>query len=340
MLGMGLGLTFDDFQRIAAAPWQVLLGFVLQYTIMPCLAFIISKALALPLDLTIGLCLVGCSPGGTASNVITYLAKADVALSVAMTTVSTMGAVIMTPALTQLLLGTLVPVDALALVLSTVQVVLLPVVLGAALNQAFPKQVAGLTSLYSLTAVVLIALICGSAVATSASSILGAGFKMLSAVVLLHAGGFGLGYLFCKFLKCPPATCRTTSIEVGMQNSSLAMLMCVKHFSGFVLAPAVCAISACTHSVLGSMLAAYWRWMLDRDGGGSSSSISSSSSRGGRRPVVSWDAPLEERVADRRTWIAAYREDGIGAGGVVGSDAPLEERVADRKAWIAAWRRW
>lgn len=326
MLGMGLGLTFQDFQRVLSSPARVFMGFVLQYTIMPFLAFAVSKAFCLPVDLTIGLCLVGCCPGGTASNVVTYLARADVALSVAMTTVSTLGAVVMTPALTQLLLGTLVPVDSIALLLSTVQVVLLPVIAGTALNQAFPEQVSRTAPLAALSAVILIALICGSVMAQSATSVLSAGHRLLGAVVTLHAGGFALGYLCSKALRCPEAVAKTAAIEVGMQNSALGALLSTKHFAGHPLAAAVCAISACTHSVIGSLLAAFWRY---RKGG------DPLIDRGVPPPPGAFsEAPLEERLADRKSWIAAYRSRSSGAS----SEASLEARIVDRRAWIAAYK--
>ena len=265
MLGMGLTLTFADFARVLATPRRIFAGFALQYTVMPALAFGVSRLLALPLDFAVGLCIVGACPGGTASNVVTYLANADVPLSVAMTTASTLGAVVATPLLTQLLLGTLVPVDALALLVSTVQVVLLPVLLGAALNQTFPKQVERLAPISALSAVLLIAFICGSVIASNAAAVAAAGPKLLLAVALLHSGGFALGYTLSKVLGMPEKVARTNSIEVGMQNSALGALLATAHFPANPLAAVPCAISACTHSVMGSLLAAFWRSQPTRD---------------------------------------------------------------------------
>lgn len=259
MLGMGLTLTFADFKRVLAAPKNILLGVCLQYSVMPSLAFIISRALALPLDLTIGLCIVGACPGGSASNIVTYLAKADVPLSVAMTTASTLGAVVMTPLLTSLLLGTLVQVDALGLLLSTVQVVLLPVALGTVLNQAFPKTVERLTPLSTLSAVLLIAVICGRVVAQNSGSFVTLDPKVLLGVFLLHAGGFVLGYALSKLVRMEEKAARTNSIEVGMQNSALGAMLATQHFGAMhPLAAVPCAISAVMHSCMGSLLAAYW----------------------------------------------------------------------------------
>lgn len=259
MLGMGLTLTFDDFRRVLSAPRRIFAGFSLQYTVMPLMAYLVSRMANLPLDFVIGLCIVGSCPGGTASNVVTYLANADVPLSVAMTTASTLGAVVATPLLTQALLGTLIPVDALALLVSTLQVVLLPVVLGAAINSAFPRQVEKLAPISALTAVVLIAVICGATIAQNSAAVLQAGPRLLAAVGVLHLGGFTLGYFMSKALKFPETAARTNSIEVGMQNSALGAVLATAHFPAHPLAAVPCAISACMHSVIGSLLAAYWR---------------------------------------------------------------------------------
>ncbi|PRW60740.1 putative sodium metabolite cotransporter chloroplastic [Chlorella sorokiniana] len=259
MLGMGLTLTFNDFREVLATPGRIFAGFALQYTIMPLMAFAVSRLMGLPLAFTIGLCIVGSCPGGTASNVVTYLARADVTLSVAMTTASTLGAVVATPMLTQLLLGTLVPVDAKALLVSTLQVVLLPVLVGAAINTFFHKQVEVLAPFSALSAVVLIALICGSVVAQNAAAVVQAGPKLLAAIFLLHAGGFFFGYALSRAVGIPERAARTNSIEVGMQNSALGAVLASVHFPAHPLAAVPCAISACMHSVMGSLLAAVWR---------------------------------------------------------------------------------
>lgn len=260
MLGMGLTLTFDDFKRVLSAPQQIMTGVVLQYTVMPSLAFIISRVAQLPLDLTIGLCIVGACPGGTASNIVTYLAKADVPLSVAMTTASTVGAVVMTPLLTSLLLGTLVQVDALGLLASTLQVVLFPVLLGCALNQSFPRMVSRITPFSTLSAVLLVAFICGRVMADNSVSVMSAGVRLILGIFALHAGGFFLGYTVSKYgLGIPEKAARTNSIEVGMQNSALGAMLASQHFGQMhPMAAVPCAISACLHSTLGSILAWYF----------------------------------------------------------------------------------
>ena len=293
MLGMGLTLTFKDFTRVLSNPKQIFTGVVLQYTVMPSLAFLISRAVGLPLDLTIGLCIVGACPGGTASNIVTYLAKADVPLSVTMTTASTMGAVVMTPFLTNLLLGTLVPVDALGLLFSTLQVVLLPVIIGCALNQAFPRFVAKISPLSALTAVFLVAFICGRVMAENSTAVLSAGFPLLFSVFALHSGGFLLGYMASKLLGGPESVARTNSIEVGMQNSALGALLATQHFPANPLAAVPCAISACMHSTLGSLLAAFWSSRIPDD-------ITEKEEE--RRANSIW-----RRKAEVRSWIYRWR---------------------------------
>lgn len=258
MLGMGLTLTFKDFQRALSNPKQILTGVTLQYTVMPTLAFIISRIAQLPIDMTIGLCVVGACPGGTASNIVTYLAKADVPLSVTMTTASTLGAVIMTPFLTSILLGTLVPVNAAGLLMSTLQIVLIPVLVGCALNQSFPRTMAKMAPFSAFGAVILIAVLCGRIMADNSASLLSAGWSLLCSVFALHAGGFLLGYLVSKAVGVKESAARTNSIEVGMQNSALGALLATQHFPMNPCAAVPCAISACTHSMLGSMLAAIW----------------------------------------------------------------------------------
>lgn len=292
-------------------PGRIFIGFALQYTIMPITAFLISRLVGLPLDFAIGLCIVGACPGGTASNVVTYLAKADTALSVAMTTASTLGAVVATPVLTKLLLGTLVPVNAVALLLSTLQVVLLPVVTGAAINQAFPSQVAKVAPLSALSAVLLIAFICGSVIAQNAAAVLNAGPRLLAAVAMLHAGGFFFGYAASKALGVPEKAARTNSIEVGMQNSALGAMLAMKHFAANPLAAVPCAISACTHSVMGSLLAAFWRGQpLDgevlKPESGAVTAAPEPDEATRRAQVQSWIAAWRERTGAGSTeWVTA-----------------------------------
>ena len=197
----------------------ILAGVCLQYSIMPMLGYAMSKLAGLSPEHTAGIVLVSCCPGGVASNVVCYLAGADVPLSVALTSVSTILAVAMTPTLTSLLLGTSVAVDALGLFNSTLRVVLIPVLVGSLLSQKAPKVVAVLSAVAPAVSVIAVVFINASVVAQSASSILATGGKLVLACFLLHSGGFALGYAVSRLgLKIDEKTSRTMSVEVGMQN--------------------------------------------------------------------------------------------------------------------------
>jgi BASS family bile acid:Na+ symporter len=209
--------------------------------------------------LAVGLILVACCPGGTASNVVTFLARANVALSVLMTMCSTFGAIILTPLLTKWLAGTYVPVDALALFLSTIKIVLAPLVLGVALHHFAPRVVKTILPAAPLVSVLVITLICASIIGSNADALKRSGGRLLIAVFLLHTAGFGLGYLATRVLRFAEIDCRTIAIEVGMQNSGLGAALARQHFSTIPLAALPCAISATFHSIIGSLLAGLWR---------------------------------------------------------------------------------
>jgi len=258
MLGMGMTLTLDDFRRVLTMPKPVALGFVAQFSVMPLLGWGIGLLLGLDTPFAVGLILVACCPGGTASNIVTFLARADVALSVVMTAVSTLAAVIMTPFLTQLLAGSRVPVDALGLLWSTLQVVILPVLAGVAINRFFPRVVRPVLPVAPLVSALTVALICASIIGQSATAIRASAGVLLLAVFMLHAGGFGLGYGLARLLGFGCSVARTVSIEVGMQNSGLGVVLARRHFAD-PLTAVPCAISSVFHSVIGSVLAGWWR---------------------------------------------------------------------------------
>jgi BASS family bile acid:Na+ symporter len=259
MLGMGITLTYEDFRRVARRPAAVAVGFAAQYLIMPLLGWLIARAFKLEPALAVGLILVACCPGGTASNVVTFIARADVALSVLMTMCSTLAAVVMTPLLTKLLAGAYVPVDLWGLLWSTVQVVIAPVVAGVLLNHYLPRAVAAVTPVAPLVSVIVIALICGSIIGSNVAALKEAAVALFTAVALLHVGGFGLGYGFAALFDRDRRVRQTISIEVGMQNSGLGAVLARNHFPALVLAPLPAAISATLHSIIGSLLAAWWR---------------------------------------------------------------------------------
>ncbi|MEM7156681.1 MAG: bile acid:sodium symporter family protein [Myxococcota bacterium] len=258
MLGMGLTLTVEDFGRVVRAPRPILLGVALQYTVMPALGYGIGVAMGLPRELAVGLVLVACCPGGTASNVIAFIARADVALSVSMTAVSTMLAVAATPVLTTVLVGSRVEVDPLGLFMSTVQVVLLPVGLGLVLRRFAGRMSARIVPVAPVVAVVAIVLIVASIIGAGRAQIMASGLRLVGAVALMHALGFAAGYGLCRALGQAIPVARTVSIEVGMQNSGLGVVLARNNFaSPMVAIPA--AISSLFHSLIGSVLAGYWR---------------------------------------------------------------------------------
>ena len=259
MLGMGMTLSLADFTRVATRPLAVVAGVIAQFLIMPLAGWGIATAFGLPTPFAVGLILVACCPGGTASNVVAYIARADVALSVVMTTCSTLAAVGLTPLLTQALAGRFVAVDTLGLFVSTTQVVVLPVAAGVILNRFAPAVVRGVLPAAPLVSVLLIALVCGSIIGQNAATVRESGLRLLAAIVLVHAAGFALGYGFARLLGFPIVTARTISIETGMQNSGLGVVLARRHFAAEPLTAVPGAISALVHSVLGSLLATWWR---------------------------------------------------------------------------------
>jgi len=259
MLGMGITLTTEDFTRVLQFPSWVMAGILLHYTVMPFSGWALAKLFALPDNYAVGLILVACCPCGTASNVVSYLARANVALSVTLTTISTIIAVAMTPWLTSMLAGSRMVIDAWGLFGSTVQVVLLPVTLGVVLNRYVPRLTAYATRISPAVAVIIIALIVASVLGAGREQVLTVGPRLLAAVVLLHVSGFLFGYLLSRLWHRRESVARTISIETGMQNSGLGAHLARKHFPAGSGVDIPSAISALTHCLLGSALAALWR---------------------------------------------------------------------------------
>lgn len=274
MLGMGVTLTVEDFRRVLLMPRAIAAGFFAQYLIMPFLGWSVARLLNLEAQHAVGLILVACCPGGTASNVVTYLARANVPLSVLMTMCTTFAAVFMTPMLTKLLASAYVQVDALGLFIDTVKVVLAPLLLGLGLNHFFPRAVKVALPAAPLVSVLFITLICASVIGQQAASIKESGGRLLLGVFLLHAGGFGLGWLFARLLGYEESIRRTIAIEVGMQNSGLGVVLAKSSFPQMPAAATPCAISAVFHSVIGSILAGIWRAFPPKDGSGPGRSAS------------------------------------------------------------------
>lgn len=267
MLAMGLTLTFADYRALAALPKALLAGVALQFTVMPLAGFAIATGLGLEQGLAVGLILVACCPGGTASNIVAFLARGNVALSVAMTMASTLAAVVLTPLLTGWLAGAYVEIDRWNLLQNMASIVLVPVLLGTALNTAFPRAAARIGAVLPLVAIVLVILIVGGIVGGAKEQIAANAGVLLAATFLLHACGFALGYGLARMLGLGLAEARTVSIEVGMQNSGLgsglaktpAFAAQFASVSQAALAPVPAAISAVWHVVIGSLLAGWWR---------------------------------------------------------------------------------
>ncbi|KQY55829.1 Bile acid:sodium symporter [Aeromicrobium sp. Root495] len=256
MLGMGMTLRPVDFAIIAKRPWAMILGIVAQYTVMPGLGWGIAHALNMSPVLTAGMILVGCAPGGTASNVMVFLAKGDTALSVAMTSVSTLLAPVLTPLLVLLLVGEDLPVSGSALFVSIVKIVLVPVILGLVLRLVFPKFVDRIIDTLPLISVAGITGVVLAVVAGSASTLTSVGLTIVVAVILHNIGGLTLGYTIGTLCGLPKSSSRAVSIEVGMQNSGLAAALATVHFAPAAALPA--AIFSVWHNVSGSLLASYW----------------------------------------------------------------------------------
>ena len=256
MFSMGLTLKPEDFRRVLTRPKSIGLGMLLQYGIMPLAAFVIGYALDMPGELIAGMVLLGASPGGTASNVMAFLARADVALSVSMTIVSTLLAVLATPALTWLLIGRTVPVDASGMLFSLAQIVLLPIALGVLINRYFERFLAPVK--VALPAIACAAILVGIAivVALNRDSLATAGLMILVAVILHNGCGLVCGFWIPRLLGFDQKTCRTLSCEVGMQNSGLSVALAVIYFSPLSALPG--ALFSIWHIVSGALLAGFW----------------------------------------------------------------------------------
>lgn len=258
MLGMGLTLSPQDFQGILKMPGSVMLGFLCQYTIMPLVGWGLARALNLEPGFAVGLILVASCPGGMASNMISFLARANLALSVVLTMASTMMAFIATPLWTKTLAGRYVPVDAVALGISTLQAVVAPVVIGVVCNWRFPRSVAKVAPFGPAVAVLALSLITGGIVAASADKIAQNFGILVLATIMLHVVGFVVGYLVPKLLKYPEQISRTVSIEVGMQNGGMAAMLAKLHFASQPLAAVPAVFSGVMQNILGGLVASWW----------------------------------------------------------------------------------
>lgn len=259
MFGMGLTLKFDDFKIVFTRPKDIIIGCVAQFTIMPLLAFLLGKIFGLDVALLAGVILVGTCPGGTSSNVITYLSDGDVALSVGMTSVNTILAPFLTPAITYLLLRTSVQVDMQSMFLSIIKVVIIPIALGFVINHFWGEQTSKAVNILPMISVIAITLIVAAVVSHNSEKILSTG-SIVFVVVILHnllgyACGFGLGQL----LHLPVSKKKALSIEIGMQNSGLATSLAAGAFPDLAMATVPGAIFSVWHNISGAILASIYR---------------------------------------------------------------------------------
>ncbi|MBB5173801.1 bile acid:sodium symporter family protein [Texcoconibacillus texcoconensis] len=274
MFGMGTTMKLSDFSVVAKKPVPVIIGLLAQFLIMPLAAFVIAYAMGLPPELAAGLVLVGACPGGTASNVMVYLSRGDVPVSVAMTSVSTMLAPILTPLIVLLLAGQWLPVGVGDMFMSIVQVIIIPIALGIIVSRFFPKAVEKGKSALPLVSVLAIMLIVAAVVALNADNLATTGVAVFTAVILHNAFGLGLGYLTAKFAGLDETKRRAISMEVGMQNSGLGAALAAAHFAPLAALPS--AVFSVWHNISGPILVSIW----NRGGGeGTSASENESSSK-------------------------------------------------------------
>ncbi|PAQ16028.1 sodium transporter [Bacillaceae bacterium SAOS 7] len=256
MFGMGLTLKAVDFKIVLTKPLPVIIGVCAQFIIMPLTAFAIAYLLNLPAELAAGLVLLGSVPGGTASNVMVYLAKGNVALSIAMTSVSTLLAPIATPFILLWLAGQWMPVDTMAMFMSIIQVIIIPIVLGIVVRKLAPSFVDKSIHVVPLISVLAIIIIVSAVVAGNAATIASAGLIIFVAVMLHNAFGLTLGYVTARLLGLDESNRRAISIEVGMQNSGLGVALATAHFGPLAALPSV--VGAVWHNISGPILATYW----------------------------------------------------------------------------------
>ena len=255
MFGMGLTLSPKDFRIVFQRPKDIIIGCLAQFIVMPSLAWLLTMAFHLPQELALGVILVGCCPGGTASNGITYLAKGDLALSVGMTATSTLLAPVMTPLLVWLLAGTMVNVDTAGMLLSIVYVIIAPIIAGLLCQRFLPKLTKNVVAYLPAFSSIVIALVVGVIVSHNAKQLLVGGLLVIIVVMLHNILGLSVGFLLGRLTRMPRKKCVALSIEVGMQNSGLASSLAVLHFAAYPLAAIPGAIFSVWHNISGALVA-------------------------------------------------------------------------------------
>ena len=256
MLGIGCVLNIEDFKRIAERPKIVAIGSVMQFSLMPLGAFVVAKALGLPPEITLGLILTGSAPGAMASNVMSYVAKADVAYSVSLTTVSTLLTPLMTPALTYILAHSLLRVDFLGMFFSIIKMVIAPLLLGLFLKYKFTRIIEKVEPVFPAISVTFIIFICSLVIALNKNYLMMLTMMAIAAVFLLNIWGMASGYALARFFRMNIFRRRTLSIEIGMQNAGLGTVLALKHFNERVAVPAACFVFVCI--ITAAIMAEIW----------------------------------------------------------------------------------
>ena len=259
MFGMGLTMKTSDFTVVFSRPKDIIIGCVSQFLIMPLLAFLLGKLFGLDDELMVGVILVGTCPGGTSSNVITYLSDGDVALSVGMTSVNTLLAPFLTPALTYLFLKTSVNVDILAMFLSIIKVVIVPIGLGIIINRFFGKFTQKAKDILPSVSVIAICLIVAAVVSHNSAKILSTGAVIFAVVILHNILGYLCGYGIGKLFKMDIARKKAVAVEIGMQNSGLATTLAGSAFPDMSMATVPGAVFSVWHNISGALLAAVFK---------------------------------------------------------------------------------
>ena len=264
MFGMGLTLSPSDFKVVFTRPKDICIGALAQFSIMPLLALILSKAFQLPADIAIGVILVGCCPGGTASNVYTYLSKGDIALSVGMTGISTLLAPFVTPALVLLLAGKSVDIRLLSMFTSILQIVILPLILGFTVNHYLRKWAERILPFLPMISTLTISLIVACIISTNAAKILECSLTLMMVIILHNGFGLILGYALGRLFRLPRPKRNAIAIEVGMQNSGLATSLAATHFASYPLATIPGAIFSVWHNISGAVATAILKKMAKK----------------------------------------------------------------------------
>ena len=262
MLGMGFALRWQDFQGVLRLKKAVSLGVLIQFTVMPLAAFVLARLFGLSDDLTIGMMLVGATAGGTASNVMTYLANGNVALSVSMTLVSTLTAVVALPFLTWLYLGQTVEVPVSAMMGNLVQLIVVPVVLGMLLGHVLSGKLSFLDKVFPIFSMMAIVLIVAIVVALNHSNLSGLAISLIVVIMLHNVIGLGSAYFISRRLGYDTVISRTLAIEVGMQNSGLSVALALQYFSALSALPG--ALFSVWHNLSGALFASYWQYRRDK----------------------------------------------------------------------------